>query len=157
MKQVIKALVITLVLYLSSVTNVIGRKSDTVSALDKATLWQEIKALNIKFPEFVFAQALLESGNFTSKLARRHNNLFGMKVPSKRETLAIKKSKSGYAVYSHWRDSVRDYLLFQEYVMKRHDTEKEYIAYISRRYSETPDYLIKVKKVIKSNKALFNS
>ena len=157
MKKVSKVLIVTILLCLVSTTEVIGRKSDTVSALDKVTLWQEIKVLDIKFPEFVFAQALLESGNFTSKLARIHNNLFGMKVPSKRETLAIRKSKSGYAVYSHWRDSVRDYLLFQEYIMKRHNTEKEYIAYISRRYSETPDYLIKVKKVIKSNKALFNS
>lgn len=151
MTQTVKVLFLASFILMSSFTF----KSEDY--LSKENLWKEIKTLDIKYPEFVFAQAILESGHFKSNLSKINNNLFGMKVPSRRETLAIGKSKSGYAIYKHWKDSVKDYLLFQNYILSKnnYDTKEKYIDFISRRYSETEGYVSKVNKVVKSNKEIF--
>jgi uncharacterized FlgJ-related protein len=38
-----------------------------------------LKELNVKFPHIVMAQALLETGNFKSKVFLQNHNLFGMR------------------------------------------------------------------------------
>ena len=69
---------------------------DPLKPLSKENLWVEIKECNIKFPEIVFAQALLESGELKSTVTKLNNNLFGMKYPYKRNTTAVGVRK-GYA------------------------------------------------------------
>ena len=54
--------------------------------------------LNIQYPESSFKLSMNESGNCESKLAKKYNNLFGMKKPKKRITLAIDKIKNNYAI-----------------------------------------------------------
>ena len=39
-----------------------------------------INSLNMKFPEIVKAQAILESSNFSSEIFKANNNMFGMKA-----------------------------------------------------------------------------
>lgn len=70
-----------------------------------------------KHPEIVYTQARLESGEFKSKLFLDYNNLFGMKVPAIRPTMAIGEAM-GHAQYKHWSESVYDYLLYQQYFEK---------------------------------------
>lgn len=126
-------------------------------ALTKKALWEKINEVGIKFPEIVFAQALLESGDLNSRLCRIHNNLFGMKLPEKRETLAFGAAKGGYAKYKDWTHSVEDYVLFQNYVFRKKDYSKtEYLAYIGRYYSATPNYITRLKRVLNENKHLIN-
>lgn len=120
--------------------------------LNKINLWKNINQSGIKFPEIAFAQALLESGDLTSTLCRLHNNIFGMKVPVKRESLAIGISKGGYAKYNHWTTSVQDYFLFQNYVFRNRDySKKEYLVYLGKFYSHTPDYIKRVERVLREN------
>jgi uncharacterized FlgJ-related protein len=82
-------------------------------------LYQEIITTGIKFPEIVFAQAVLETGHFNSELFHTANNLFGMKVPKKRKTLSISEEKRGFAVFEDWTFSVKDYLLDKIYAKNK--------------------------------------
>jgi uncharacterized FlgJ-related protein len=84
--------------------------------LSKHTLVKTMKDMGIQHVDVVLAQAILESGTFTSNVFKTKNNLFGMKVPGRRETTAI--NKKGYAAYRSWLDCVKDYKLYQDYVTK---------------------------------------
>lgn len=152
MKKVTLVLLSLSLCFTLSSGNVIAPSKPQIEQLpiSAENLWKEIKALDLRYPEFVFAQALLESGTFTSRLFRVHNNLFGMKVPKYRESVAIGQSKSGYAKYAHWTESVKDYALFQEYVVTKrgYDTKTEYIQYLDRLYSESTGYVRKLNGII---------
>ena len=70
---------------------------DSIPPLTRENLKKELIRQEIPHPEIVFNQAILETGNFTSVLCRKYNNLFG-----------IRHGKP-YAHYSNWIESVADY------------------------------------------------
>jgi len=112
-------------------------------------LYNEILEQGLEFPDIVFAQAVLESGHFKSKVFKENNNLFGMKQPSKRATVSKGKS-NGYAVYDFWQESVEDYYLYQEYSFrKRNFTRSEYLSRLDRTYASTSGYSKKLLSIIK--------
>lgn len=102
--------------------------------------------LNIKFPHIVYAQACLETGNFTSEVFRNNRNLFGMKEAKKRATTNC-GTDLGHAVYFTWRESVLDYALYQTAFLSEISTEEEYYNYLSQFYAEDPTYVSKVKTI----------
>ena len=104
--------------------------------------------LNVKFPNVVFAQAKLESGNFRSKIFEENNNLFGMKQPSVRTTTATGEQYN-HATYNSWRESVLDYALYSCKYTSNIQTEEEYIAYLGSRYAEDTNYVNKLKNIVK--------
>lgn len=116
----------------------------------KENLVKEMKAVGIRHIDIAVAQAMLESANFTSRLFRLNNNMFGMQLATKRETTALGK-KRGYAYYSCWRCSVHDYGLRQKAIFKRHPkmNRTQYLAHIRRWYAEDPNYMAKLYKRIK--------
>ena len=62
----------------------------------------------------IIAIAKHETGNFTSKIFRENNNLFGMKQAKTRENTAI-GTNHGHAVYCCINDSLIDFLLWFKY------------------------------------------
>lgn len=104
--------------------------------------------LNVKFPNVVFAQAKLESGNFKSKIFEENNNLFGMKQPSVRTTTATGEQYN-HATYNSWRESVLDYALYSCKYTSNISSEDEYIAYLGSRYAEDTNYINKLKNILK--------
>lgn len=119
--------------------------------LNKTTLVKIMKEMGVQHIDIALAQAILESGTFTSKMFKTKNNIFGMKVPGIRETTAI--NKKGYASYSSWLDSVRDYKLYQDYVTKNKNVSRsKYLSIIASSYSTNPNYVPMLKKIIKENK-----
>lgn len=72
----------------------------------------------VKFPDIVLLQSRLETGFYSSDIFLNANNLFGMKYPSRRPTVATGTYKE-HAKYDHWSDSVVDYVLWQEYYQSR--------------------------------------
>ena len=64
-----------------------------------------VYALPFKFKKIVVAQAVLETGWFTSKNFKVNNNLYGMRVPYNRMTTAD-TSINGYAHYKKWEESM---------------------------------------------------
>ncbi len=67
-----------------------SHKVDTVyvqtQPFSEEALIDLLRSSNIKYPYIVLAQAKIESGNYTSKVFRENNNLFGMKEPNVRTT-----------------------------------------------------------------------
>src|SRR5690348_4604256 len=57
--------------------------------LTSESLLNEIAELKMLCPEEVYAQMMLESGNLTSYLTKRANNMLGMRYPFRRTTTAV--------------------------------------------------------------------
>jgi flagellum-specific peptidoglycan hydrolase FlgJ len=103
--------------------------------------------IGIKHPEIVLAQAKLESGRFKSRIFRENHNLFGMKLPKIRKTLATGKNR-GYATFKDWKSSVNDYKLWQDRMIKKGKTKAEYYTYLQKNYAENEQYVIILKKIV---------
>lgn len=101
---------------------------------------------DIEHPDIVYAQALLETGNFNSSIFKSNNNLFGMKLPKVRETTAIGENKN-HAVFDSWMSSIDDYKLWQQ-TYASNKSRDEYFSYLSKCYSQDEEYASKLKKII---------
>ncbi len=132
-------------------------KTESVS-ITHELLYEQITEKNIKFPEVVFAQAVLESGHFKAPIFTTKNNLFGMKVPKKRETTAINKGKKGYAKYHSWDSSIDDYLLWQEFTLKNKSqlTKSQYLSLLGKIYAKDKKYISSLKRVISEHKSILD-
>jgi uncharacterized FlgJ-related protein len=158
-----KGFLLTLVLFFISsplkTNEMLAQTKENVQEnITHESLYEQIIKFGIKFPDVVFAQAVLESGHFTSKLFQSANNLFGMKIPTKRESSAIGQTKSGYSKYDDWNFSVYDYFLWQDYMLKRHGdlTKSQYLALLGRIYAEDKRYVSSIKRVIGEHQRILN-
>lgn len=105
---------------------------------------------NLQYPKIAICIHRLETGNGTSKLYRKYNNMFGFKVNSRK--LHNGKTKSGYAKYEDRNASLMDYYLFEKQLIKKFGikNQKQYIAVISKRYAKDVKYKFKLLKQLKS-------
>lgn len=90
----------------------------------------------VKYPEIVYAQAILETGHFRSKVYRECNNLFG---------LYNSRTKSYYK-FGHWSESVVAYLNYIQYRYKPPDDYYKFLSDIG--YAEDPEYINKLKRIV---------
>lgn len=110
--------------------------------------YQYIKTCGIRFPKIVYAQAVLETGNFRSDRFLEHNNAFGMKVARSRPTTATREH-TDHAEYDSWMLSVQDYALYQSAYLRDLRTEEQYFRYLGEHYAEDTAYVEKLKNIIK--------
>ena len=150
----------TLIILLFCLTTIKTKAAskDSLVNISKLNLYNKIIESGVKFPDIVYAQAILESGNFKSKVFKKNNNLFGMKVPKQRKTFAIGKSKKGYAKYDHWTTSVDDYIEWQNYHLKKYSSfsRNDYMALLNRIYSTNNNYVTLLKSIFKNFQKLKN-
>lgn len=106
----------------------------------------------VEHPHIVYAQAILETGNFTSAIFLENNNLFGMKHPRQRETLSLGHNR-GHAKYKSWQDSVRDYAKWQEYYKSHGYDISNYDIYL-KKFNHHHDYINKIQKLCANSLAL---
>ena len=91
---------------------------------------------DVKHPNIVYAQAILETGHFRSRVCREYNNLFG---------LYNSRTKSYYK-FDHWSESVVAYLNFIQY---RYKSPNDYYKFLSDiGYAEDPEYINKLKRIV---------
>jgi flagellum-specific peptidoglycan hydrolase FlgJ len=115
-------------------------------------LYNEILEQGIEFPDIVFAQAILESSHFKSKIYRENNNIFGMKI-AKRRTTTSTGSRNGFSVYSSWRESIIDYYYYQEMILsKRKMNREQYFSFLDKNYAKGQLYSKKLKDIINKYK-----
>jgi len=114
------------------------------SILNEYNVYNMILKSGIKYPEVVMSQIMIESGNLTSNLCLKNNNLIGMTVPSKRETTAI--NKKGYAKYTSWIECIADYKMYQDYILSNHNlnTKLKYISFLHKNYAKSKFYKYKL-------------
>lgn len=122
--------------------------ADTFS---QEALVKELKRLNVRFPEIILAQSILETGHFSSRIFIENNNLFGMKQARARSTTAA-GTQLGHAFYDHWKQSVMDYALFQNAYMNKLRSEKSYLKYLDKNYAEAENYDKKLLQIIEREK-----
>ena len=101
--------------------------------LNKENVLAELKKQNIPHPHIVLAQSRLETGNYTSKVCRIKNNLFGM------------KKGNTYRNYNNWKESIEDY--------KRHISSKykggDYYKFLENLgYAEDTLYTTLLKRIV---------
>ena len=90
---------------------------------------------------FVLAQAMLETGNFSSRVCKEYNNLFGLYDSKNRD----------YYRFERWEDSVVGYGKMIQYRYKGGN----YLHFLKRiGYAEDPRYVTKIAKMAKS---IYNS
>ncbi len=115
----------------------IERKESNLPKLTIANLIREIKKNELKHPEIVLAQAILETGWFTSNVCKTKNNLFGLTNP---------RTKTYYE-FDHWTESVRAYYTKVQYRYKGGN----YLYWLRDiGYAENPGYISAVVSVIKT-------
>lgn len=97
---------------------------------------------------YSFAMSRLETGNFTSFIFENNYNLFGMRHPSVRPTFS-KASIYKHAFYSHWTESVKDYKLWQDYLISHDYDLSDYPKFLKQSgYSTSPEYVKLVKRML---------
>ena len=100
--------------------------------------------------DYVLAQIRLETGNLTSELCLKNNNLCGMKLAKMRKTTATGQSEHGYATYKSWYDCVVDIGLWQQFYISKGRDLSNYPAFLaSVGYASDPFYLVKVEQIRK--------
>jgi uncharacterized FlgJ-related protein len=120
-------------------------------------LIDKLNELNVKFPYIALAQSMLETGNYTSKVFKEGNNLFGMREAKQRITTA-KGTENNHAYYHTWYESVLDYSFYQCRYLSNITTEEQYYDYLNQSYAEDPNYVKQIKNIIQTNnlKSKFN-
>lgn len=90
----------------------------------------------VEHPDIVYAQAILETGHFRSKVYKEYNNLFG---------LYNSRTKSYYK-FDHWSESIVAYLNF---IQNRYKPQNDYYKFLSDiGYAEDPEYINKLKRIV---------
>lgn len=99
-------------------------------------LYAEIIRNGIRHPKIVLAQAILETGWFTSPVCRNKHNLFGLTNP-----------RTGrYFEFGHWTESVRAYYTKVQYRYKGGN----YLLWLRDiGYAENPNYIREVIGVLR--------
>lgn len=108
--------------------------------MDKPALTGLMDALiyyNLQYPEIVYAQAILETGHFKSKLYKEANNLFGLYNSKDRR----------YYKFNHWSESV---VAYKEWIQRKYKSSENYYDFLDRiNYASDPEYISKLKQIVK--------
>lgn len=102
----------------------------TIVPLNEGNVLAELKRQNIPHSKIVLAQSKLETGNYTSKLCRNKNNLFGIRKGNK------------YKEYNTWKECISDY---KKLFSNRYKGGDYYEYLLKIGYAEDPMYIQKLK------------
>lgn len=112
-----------------------GTKPDR--KLNIENLLAVLQQYGVKFPQIVAAQALLETGYFTSRVCLENNNLFGLRCPS----------NGSYYTFNSWEESIKAY---KDYVQYKYKGGNYYNFPDGIEYAEDGEYINKVKQIAKN-------
>lgn len=114
-------------------------KHDTIYAkavvlpLNRKNVMLELKKQKIPHANIVLKQSLLETGNYTSKVCKVHNNIFG-----------IRKGKK-YKKYNNYIECITDY---KKLISSRYKGG-DYFRFLEKiRYAEDPNYTDVLKTMV---------
>lgn len=122
------------------VNTTVEKKNNEVSVVYEKTLpptnervMSELKKQHIVHPDIVLAQARLETGNFSSNVCKKHNNLFGLMKGDE------------YPYFSHWKQSITYY---KNHVQSRYKGGDYYDFLADIGYAEDKEYINKLKEIV---------
>lgn len=98
--------------------------------LNISYLAKVIEQNGLSHPRIVIAQALLETGYFTSRVCLKCNNLFG-----------LRRKDSSYYLFDNWEESI---MVYKDYVQYKY-IGGSYLRFLTiLGYTEDLDYIIKM-------------
>lgn len=102
---------------------------------------------DIKYPEIVYAQAILETGYFKSNVCNNYNNIFGL----------YDSRNNDYFKFNHWTESVLAYKNMIQYKFEGAEEEPpNYYTFLEQiGYAEDVNYTNKLRKLVTKNYKLF--
>jgi flagellum-specific peptidoglycan hydrolase FlgJ len=99
----------------------------------KEKVLAELKKQQIPHANIVLAQSRLETGNYTSKVCKNKNNLFGIRKGNK------------YKSYNSWKESISDY---KRLISSRYKNG-DYYQFLERiKYAEDKMYIQSLKEIV---------
>lgn len=125
---------------------IILREND--EEFSEENLKEEIKRLDFKYPDIIYAQAVLETNNFKSSIFKVQNNLFGMKESFTRPSTGITCKNKQHVSYVNWKESVMDRAIWDAGVILKVKSEAEYLQVLGEIYAEDDLYVSKLKKLL---------
>lgn len=113
--------------------------SEKVTKDSVASLLTELRAW---YPDIIMAQIQTESGFGTSDVAKKANNLLGMKKTNSRKTTQIKNTDyRGYGKYTNWESCLIDRVMWDYEVFgSKKPSRNVYIEKLNARYGEAEGY-----------------
>ena len=123
------------------IVNTFEYKQHFHSKLPQDGLMEALIYYDVKYPHIVYAQAVIETGNFKSNLCLNDNNLFGL----------YNSNKGKYHSFNHWTESV---IAYKDFIQYKYKPSEDYYEFLQRiGYAEDADYISKLKKVVNKNDA----
>lgn len=102
--------------------------------LNKENFYAVCDYYDVKFPDIVYAQSILESGNFKSNIYNTRNNFLGLYDSRKHE----------FYQFEHWTDCLKGYKKYIQYKYK----DGDYYRFLdSIGYAEDENYVNLVKQI----------
>lgn len=90
--------------------------------------------------DIVYAQAILETGYFKSRVCLEYNNLFGL----------YNSRKKQYYRFNHWSESV---IAYKNWIQRRYKPSEDYYIFLDRiKYAESIEYIPLLKKIVNKRK-----
>ena len=103
--------------------------------VNEEVLYNTLKHYDFPNPAIITAQAVLESGNFKSKLCKDNNNLFGL----------YNSRTMSYFKLDSWISCV---FAYKQFILSKYNPEEDYYKFLDRiGYAEDSLYESKVKEL----------
>lgn len=118
------------------------KQPDFFSKSPQEGLMEALEYYEVKHPQIVYAQAVLESNWFKSELCVKGNNLFGL----------YNSKEQKYYTFNHWANSVEAYVRMVQYKYKgeKEEPPNSYYKFLQDiEYAKDVLYISKLKKLVK--------
>lgn len=103
--------------------------------VNEEVLYNTLKHYDFPSPAIITAQAVLESGNFKSRLCKNNNNLFGL----------YNSRTMSYYKFDSWISCV---FAYKQFILNKYNSEEDYYEFLNRiGYAEDSLYENKVRKL----------
>lgn len=109
---------------------------DFFSKSPQEGLMEALEYYEVKHPQIVYAQAVLETGHFKSNVCLNYNNLFG---------LYDSKNKDYYK-FNHWAESI---VAYKEWIQKKYQPPNNYYVFLEEiNYASDKKYISTLKSIV---------
>lgn len=115
---------------------IINEQPKFFSQTPQEGLEEALSYYGLEHKDIVYAQAILETGHFKSKVCLKYNNLFGL----------YNSKEKRYCKFKHWTESV---IAYKEWIQKKYQPLNNYYTFLEDiNYAEDESYTRLLKEIV---------